>query len=597
MAKLLSAKEAKLQKKLIPLNIFVFILSLIAAFSLFFAPIVKVDIGKILSSPGLEKTVEDALNDTVGGSIDGTSQEGINYAPVITSVVKKVLGDVKGSVSITAYDASKVAVSNEENKAEKVMDNIFFGEHGLVTELVDSLVSGLFNIFKTPEGKALVEDMVVTAITTSVVNNLPAGASDKLTPEKVEELTQTFRKLDGVKGDEAAAEEVVNEFVDSLGEVFAEEIDEGGKGEIKDYIMDMYKDTVTAVDGKEGEEFSLEAMICVAVSNNVDLGGFNINDVLGGLINGEGGEGGDQTSPEGNGEESAVKAKFVKTAEGEQLPPEGSDQTPPEGGDSGEQTPPEGGEQTPPEGGDGEQTPPEEDKVICTNYDELLKQMGFNEEESDKLTENIRTTVKDEVMKALSSAEQYFSYYGYMFYGMLVFIVPWLILALFSFIHIFTKNKRFTMWYVKLYSFIPGLISLALFAAKLVLTKNFLPQVAALLSDDVRPVAEAALSGLSSFTWISGACYLVLWLVSICWAFPVKHKIRKERKACKLAKKNGTYDYNDFSEDLGYGVTDEENYDYGTDDGEYEDSSDVYSDDGFEEGGSDYDYGYTDDEF
>ena len=174
MAKLLSAKEAKLQKKLIPLNIFVFILSLVSAFSLFFAPLVKVDIGKILSSPGLEQTVEKALDETIGNSIQGSSQEGINYAPVITSVVGNVLGNVNGTLNITAYEASRIAVSKEDNKAEAVMNKIFFGEKGIVTELVDSLIRGLFDIFETPEGKTLVEETVVSAITSSVVSNLPA---------------------------------------------------------------------------------------------------------------------------------------------------------------------------------------------------------------------------------------------------------------------------------------------------------------------------------------------------------------------------------------------------------------------------------------
>lgn len=37
-------------------------------------------------------------------------------------------------------------------------------------------------------------------------------------------------------------------------------------------------------------------------------------------------------------------------------------------------------------------------------------------------------------------------------------------------------------------------------------------------------------AAFSSYTWISGGCYLLLWLLSICWAFPIKHKIRKLRK-------------------------------------------------------------------
>ena len=35
---------------------------------------------------------------------------------------------------------------------------------------------------------------------------------------------------------------------------------------------------------------------------------------------------------------------------------------------------------------------------------------------------------------------------------------------------------------------------------------------------------------ISSLSWISGACYVVLWLISICWAFPIKRKIRRLKK-------------------------------------------------------------------
>ena len=64
-----------------------------------------------------------------------------------------------------------------------------------------------------------------------------------------------------------------------------------------------------------------------------------------------------------------------------------------------------------------------------------------------------------------------------------------------------------------------------------------------ILEGETGRLMPAIMGGMFSYTFISGICYLLLWLASIFWAFPVKRKIRKERKACKAAQKNGTYTY------------------------------------------------------
>ena len=81
----------------------------------------------------------------------------------------------------------------------------------------------------------------------------------------------------------------------------------------------------------------------------------------------------------------------------------------------------------------------------------------------------------------------------------------WFILFLFALFHTFAQNKRFMMWYVKLWGVYPCL----LFGTLSVLT----------------------LGVISTFTWINGACYLLLWAFSIFWAFPIKRKIRADRKS------------------------------------------------------------------
>lgn len=98
--------------------------------------------------------------------------------------------------------------------------------------------------------------------------------------------------------------------------------------------------------------------------------------------------------------------------------------------------------------------------------------------------------------------------------GVLFFAAVWFVLFLFALLRIFLKNKRFTMWYVKLFGFFPCLIF----------------GVAPLVAGSVVPEAAAVTGMISSLSWISGACYVVLWLISICWAFPIKRKIRKLKK-------------------------------------------------------------------
>lgn len=107
--------------------------------------------------------------------------------------------------------------------------------------------------------------------------------------------------------------------------------------------------------------------------------------------------------------------------------------------------------------------------------------------------------------------------------ALLFFTAVWLILFLFAFLHLFAKNKRFTMWYVKLFGFLPCLIF------------GVAPLVAGAIVPGMEGGAEIAgiLGMISSMTWISGACYILLWIISIFWAFPIKRKIRAYNKQLK----------------------------------------------------------------
>ena len=89
----------------------------------------------------------------------------------------------------------------------------------------------------------------------------------------------------------------------------------------------------------------------------------------------------------------------------------------------------------------------------------------------------------------------------------------WALLFLFAFFHMFARNKRFMMWYVKLFGFQPCLI----FGIVPLVATRFIPNA----------TVAAAIGAISTLAWVSGACYLLLWFISIVWAFPIKHRIRK----------------------------------------------------------------------
>ena len=505
MGKLVSEKERKLQRKLIPLNIFVCILALVAAFSLVFAPIFKVDFGKILQSDATKRLVDEQIEKIVGDTTEGLAPGDVDFMPVIAAVVSNVLSKAEGKIEFSTFNASKVAFASGDEKANKFLDEMFFGENALVTKLIDSIADNVVGMFQTPEGKAVIEEVVVATLATSLVANLPPEAAEKLTDENITKLTGTFKKLDEVESREDAAnaaDAFVNELDGILGDDFNKETD----GEtVKDYILTMYDDTAAV-----SESFSVETMIAVAVSKNVDLGEFNIDSIIGNL------------GKKDNEEQPSGSVNIKKTVEGEvgETPDgsEGGEVTPPETPDEGE-----GGDVTPPE------TPDEGDRVICTSYNDLLKQMGLDDSKMDEVKANLKSSLGSLVNDTADTFSEYFGYYGYAFYGMLAFVAPWLILFLFSFFHLFAKNKRFTMWYVKLYSWIPGFIALAFIVAPKLMFK-FAPQM---VEGENGELIKTLFSGVSSMMWISGICFVLLWLVSIFWAFPIKHKIRKERKFVK----------------------------------------------------------------
>ena len=145
---------------------------------------------------------------------------------------------------------------------------------------------------------------------------------------------------------------------------------------------------------------------------------------------------------------------------------------------------------------------------IYTSYDELID--GMLSEQGEDFANTIDQAAP--YLKIVAGA-------------MIFFAAVWVILALFALLRIFTKNKRFTMWYVKLFGCYPCI----LFWLAPLLANTLAPAVAA----EAAGTVTAALAMISSTAWISGLCYLLLWAISIFWAFPIKRGIRKCKKQLK----------------------------------------------------------------
>lgn len=539
MAKILSQKEASLQKKLLPLNIVIFIIALTVVISLFFAPFAKIDVHKFLSNKDVvefaETTLDEKLKEAMGGTTEGGSGENaqtagftLDVTPVVKRAVVEVLGKVNGDISLSAFEIAKYAADKRENKIQILVDNLISGDKGIVNQLIDSLSTGIKEVFETESGKQVIEDAVVEGLVSSMGSLLTSAAggedsevaqvlSEKLTDEKVGELKDTFFEIENAQSsDDVVA--VVENFTSQLNEILGEEysISDEDKQAVSDYIVDLYDKTMESIaDSEEVTEFSIEAMICVAASENIDLNELNISEMLQQFLgSGEGGDTSSLNTPSVTGKALADDSQ---------------------GGQSETQS-----------------KPP-------LTYGELFDQAGLSDEDLKELSSTINDTVLkfiggeldtlDEQLRNEPVVGKIYPYIYFVILGvLLLFALPWLILAITAFIRIFTKNKRFSMWYVRCFGFIAGLLFVVLFVFN-----HFGDKII----PDISPLIKALIASCSSLTWICLLCYLILWIVSIAWAFPIKHKIRKERKACKAAQANGTYSYENYSENYGYAVSGE----------------------------------------
>ena len=486
---------------MIPVNILVCLISLVAALSLFMAPIIKFDVGKILRDKAVIEFIDEKIDSAIDGTLGGTDQEGLDYKPVATNIVNGVLSKAEGSISISAFGAFQVLTAGN-NKAQKVLDELLFGKKALATGLINSVVDGVTGMFETKEGKALLEEALVSVLTSQILQNVDDEEVSESVAKNVKEFVEIFHELgDPEKVPDGKVDGVVNKLIDKVESMLGDDTEFADEEREKfiNTIQELYDNTKSQLG--EGETVSIESIICVTISENIDLSGLNINDLINQAFGDKSGESGVHTKAV----DEEIGNTDGETQEGENTEGENTE---------GEGT--EGGE--------------EKNNTIVTNYNDMLAEMGFDKEAQENLKVKLRTTLNDGLTDIITQngIDSYLGYYGYIFFAILPFIAMWLIQFLFAFFHLLAKNKRFTMWYVKLICWIPSLFWLVLAIFPLVAKK--VGMLSELWNGEHGGLIQAVYGGLSSFTWINGLCYLLLWIISIVWAFPIKRKIKKERR-------------------------------------------------------------------
>lgn len=390
---------ARRQRKLIPLNIVVAIIALVAAVSLLFAPIVSVD------AVGLGDYITEMMGEQSSGG--DSSEEGptIDTAKIVSTVTSNM-----GNVSLTTMSLATLAFSDD------------------LTETLKDYVSEIGSETLKKSEKELITDVAVPMMVEMMEEESGEEAPDNIKNMDADAIYDKAKALETASAGEvdetisALAEELQNQ----LGEDY---ISDENLADLESSIRKIYDDTVEATDGT----FTIESCICVFASKSLQ-------------------------------ESGEITQTFTSYAD-----------------------------------------------LIDYFMDSALSSGSGSGSDSGSSSELDDTIAQVEpILKIVAIA-------------LLFFTAVWLILFLFAFLHLFAKNKRFTMWYAKLFGFLPCLIF------------GVAPLVAGAIVPGMEGGAEIAgiLGMISTMTWISGACYILLWIISIFWAFPIKRKIRAYNKQLK----------------------------------------------------------------
>lgn len=525
----------RLQSKLIPLNIIVSIISVIAAVTLFFTPLLEIKLEKITSNPEVIKFVDDKISEALDNGADSVEgQTGdlladIDIPKIIVPVVESVFMQVKGNVAVSAFSLLGLAMS--EAPGEAVAEMLLSEKDGLLTQLTDSLVKAVMDLPQNKQVQDAIEEVILVSMSTQVKANVPEEFKSFVEPD---ELAKTLKSMDEAKSEEEALQKI-DEYLAAVEAKNTDggEMDAAKKQEIRDMVSKVYQDTVEHTKDENGEDnFSVEAMVCVAASGvlnseefdevrnedgSVDLMAF-INKMMGGTQEGEGGEG---AEPSAKALKSAVVYDGEVTAP---APADGNEDGATGGGEGNESG---GTEENPGDGSTGGDGTPAEIKVYTTYEDLFGKAVKLDENEVrtevEKLVDGYVGVYIEQAVTTINDMNATFPVFWVVFGAFALFAGVWAIMFLFAFLRLFSKNKRFTMWYVKLF----GAIPVILFWLAPIVAGWAIPAYFPALLGEFAWALPVILGALGTTTWVSGICYVVLWALSVFWAFPVKCKIRR----------------------------------------------------------------------
>lgn len=525
----------RLQSKLIPLNIIVSIISVIAAVTLFFMPLLEIKLEKITSNPEVVKFVDDKISEALDNGADSVEgQTGdlladIDIPKIIVPVVESVFMQVKGNVAVSAFSLLGLAMS--EDPGEAVAEIMLSEKDGLLTQLTDSLVKAVMDLPQNKQVQDAIEEVILVSMSTQVKANVPEEFKSFVEPD---ELAKTLKSMDEAKSEEEALQKI-DEYLAAVEAKNTDggEMDAAKKQEIRDMVSKVYQDTVEHTKDENGEDnFSVEAMVCVAASGvlnseefdevrnedgSVDLMAF-INKMMGGTQEGEGGEG---AEPSAKALKSAVVYDGEVTAP---APADGNEDGATGGGEGNESG---GTEENPGDGSTGGDGTPAEIKVYTTYEDLFGKAVKLDENEVrtevEKLVDGYVGVYIEQAVTTINDMNATFPVFWVVFGAFALFAGVWAIMFLFAFLRLFSKNKRFTMWYVKLF----GAIPVILFWLAPIVAGWAIPAYFPALLGEFAWALPVILGALGTTTWVSGICYVVLWALSVFWAFPVKCKIRR----------------------------------------------------------------------
>lgn len=235
------------QKHLIPVNIVVILLSLVAAFSLVFFPLFGVDLGAV--GEGLS-----ALG-AFGGGSEGSEETGISPTGDIS-----VLADETGEDSMED-DLLTLALDNMSG-VEISLSVYQIARFSFAKEPAEVLLDGAVETIGKATERVAVNMLLGTFVEAAGDLDLDADGVD---------ADKLFDKLNALERANASnKEKLIAEFADELQAQLGEEIvDDEIKAEVCDELLSLYDETVSKT---ENGKFSIEALVCISLSESAEDG-------------------------------------------------------------------------------------------------------------------------------------------------------------------------------------------------------------------------------------------------------------------------------------------------------------------------------------